>query len=81
MKVEYLLDYVSKLDKNEELFFILYLHDEANELAEENDLLPLTNDEWQDVIHYMNGDDDIYQAVQDSFQSAVEKVTKKREAK
>lgn len=79
MKVEHILDLLSKLDKNDEVFCLLYLREEANDYTEQNEIPEPNDDEWSQIVHHMNTDDGIYEEASGSFVWALEKMIDKRE--
>lgn len=81
MKVEHLYDLLNKLDKNDEVYCLLYLRDEADDAAEMAEIAKPSDEEWIGIVRYMDTDDGIYEEANNSFQWAIDKMEKKREAK
>lgn len=81
MKVEHILDLLSKLDKNDEVFCLLYLRDEADDAAEMAEIAKPSDNEWIEIVRYMNTDDGIYEEANNTFQWAIDRMEKQREAK
>lgn len=79
MKVEHLRDLLQNLDKNDEVFCLLYLRDEADNAAEMADIPKPTDNEWIEIVRYMDTDDGICEEANNTFQWAIDRMEKQRE--
>lgn len=88
MKGKELKELADKVDDDTDIFVIFYASDEATEYIEQNlnddsEIVtdPLTTEEWESVVRFLNNDEAIYQEVSESFHYYIETViTKRKEA-
>lgn len=67
-------------DKSDQemVFMSFFEKNEADEWLEENEQEPLNENEWLDVLKYMETDDGLWQNIIESWNWSIEKVTSKR---
>jgi len=85
MKGKELKELADKVDDDTDIFVLFYAADEATEYIEQNlnddsEIIidPLTTEEWERVVRFLNNDEAIYQEVSESFNYYIETVLTER---
>jgi folate-dependent phosphoribosylglycinamide formyltransferase PurN len=78
MKVKHILEALHGLDDNEPVMITFFLKSHADEIGEENDEQPLTNDEWSKAVEKYMKDDHIDQICCEGYAEIVRSVINER---
>ena len=84
MKVSKAIEALKKLNANDEIFITWFDKDEFMfEFSEwaEQDVEPITDDEWEGIVEGTTADDRIAEAINESMQFDFKKLLEKQEAK
>jgi hypothetical protein len=71
MRVKHLLEVLHGLDDNDQVMITFFLKSHADEMAEENDEQPLTNDEWSKAVDEYSSNDYVDQIASEGYAEAV----------
>lgn len=78
MKINRLKEMLEQIDENQEIFVAFYTKEEAEEHIQENlnegDEFPLTDEQWQEIILYMDHEDGIFEELSNAWTHYLEKM-------
>lgn len=80
MKTDYIKERVAEWKETDEVFFAYYDKAEADEFMEYNheEEKPLTEQEWVEIVRYMDTDEGIWEEITQAFNFAIERVLETR---
>lgn len=80
MNTEYIKERVAEWKKTDEVFYAYYDKEEADEFMEyhHEEEKPLTEQEWVEIVRYMDTDEGIWDEITRAFEFAVQRVIETR---
>ena len=78
MRVKHILEALHGLDDNDQVMMTFFLKDHADEMVEETNNQPLTDDEWLKAVDQYTSNDYVDQTACEVYSQAVRSVIKER---
>ena len=78
MRVKHILEALHGLDDNDQVMITFFLKEHADEIVEETNDQPLTNDEWLKAVDQYTSNDYVDQTACEAYSQAVRSIIKER---